>query len=69
MRRVTKAKLTALAESWANEAGTSLSVRGTVDEHKLLTNTDPTVRALWRCALQLADLVDGAKAIDEDAED
>lgn len=68
MRRVTKTKLMALAESWANEAGTSLTVRGTVDEHKLLTNTDPTVRALWRCALQLADLVGDARAI-EDGED
>lgn len=69
MRRVTKAQLLALAESWANEAGTSLSVRGTIDEHKLLTHTDPTVRALWRCALQLADLVAAARSFDEDAED
>lgn len=35
MRRVTKTELQALAESWANEAGTSLSVRGTADEPKI----------------------------------
>ncbi len=65
MRTVTKARLLQLAESWANEAGTSLSVRGTVDEHKLLTAADPTARALWRCALQLADLVGQSKSVDE----
>lgn len=54
MRRVTKSEYLALAEAWANEAGTSLKVRGTPDEPKILTNPDPTVRALWRCALQLA---------------
>ena len=65
MRRVTKTELHALAESWANEAGTSLSVRGTPDEPKILTHPDPTVRALWRCALQLDDLVRNTRAVDE----
>ncbi len=69
MRRVTKAQLIALADSWAADAGMSLAMRGTSEEHRILTSPDPTARALWRCALQLADLVDGAKAIDEDAED
>lgn len=65
MRRVTKAEYLALAEAWANEAGTSLKVHGTPDEPKILTNPDPTVRALWRCALQLADLVRNTRDVDE----
>lgn len=69
MRRVTKAELLALAESWANEAGTSLTVHGTADEPKILTNPDPTVRALWRCALQLSDLVRNTRAVDDEAGD
>ena len=65
MRRVTKAQLTALADSWAADAGMSLAMRGTPEEHKVLTNPDPTARALWRCALQLADAVGQSKSIDE----
>jgi len=69
MRRVTKAQLTALADSWAADAGMSLAMRGTPEEHKVLTNPDPTARALWRCALQLHDLVVGMQAVDEERED
>lgn len=49
MRRVTKAQLLALADSWAADAGMSLAMRGTPDEHKVLTNPDPTARAVALC--------------------
>lgn len=69
MRGMTKAKLLALADSWAADAGMSLAMRGTSEEHKILTNPDPTARALWRCALQLADLVRETRTADEEPED
>lgn len=69
MRRATKANLLALADSWAADAGMASAMRGTPDEHRILTNPDPTARALWRCAVQLADLVRDAPAVDEESED
>ena len=69
MRRATKANLLALADAWAADAGMALAMRGTPDEHRILTNPDPTARALWRCAVQLADLVNAQRASDDEAGD
>lgn len=44
----------ALADAWAHEAGMSLEWRTLVGA-SVLTDPDPTKRALWRCALELDD--------------
>lgn len=43
-----------LAEDWANSAGRTLAWG---DSLAMLTEPDATRRALWRCALELARLV------------